>query len=30
MEDKLTKYLTRFRKLHGTQHLLLTTLEKIN
>ena len=28
MEDKLTKCLTGFRKLHGTQHSLLTMLEK--
>ena len=28
MEDKLTKYLTGFRKSHGTQHLLVTMLEK--
>ena len=28
MEDKLTKCLSGFRKLHGTQHLLLTMLEK--
>ena len=29
-EDKLTKCLTRFRKSHGTQHSLLTILEKWN
>ena len=28
MEDKLSKYLTGFRKSHGTQHLLETMLEK--
>ena len=28
MEDKLTKCLTGFRKSHGTQHSLLTMLEK--
>ena len=28
MEDKLSKYLTGFRKSHGTQHLLVTILEK--
>ena len=28
MEDKLTKLLTFFRKSHGTQHSLLTMLEK--
>ena len=28
MEDKLSKCLTGFRKSHGTQHLLLTMLEK--
>ena len=28
MEDKLSKCLTDFRKSHGTQHLLLTVLEK--
>ena len=28
MEDKLTKCLTGFRKLHGTQHSLLTMLGK--
>ena len=28
MEDKLSKYLTGFRKSHGTQHLLVTMLEK--
>ena len=28
MGDKLTKCLTGFRKWHGTQHLLLTILEK--
>ena len=28
MEDKLTKCLTVFRKLHGTRHSLLTMLEK--
>ena len=28
MEDKLTKCLTGFRKSHGTQHWLLTILEK--
>ena len=27
MEDKLAKYLTGFRKSHGTQHSLLTMLE---
>ena len=27
-EDKLTKCLTRFRKSHGTQHSLLTILER--
>ena len=26
MEDKLSKYLTGFRKSHGTQHLLVTML----
>ena len=28
MEDKLAKYLTGFGKSHGTQHSLLTMLEK--
>ena len=28
MEDKRSKYLTGFRKSHGTQHLLVTMLEK--
>ena len=28
MQDKLSKYITRFRKLHGTQHSLMTMLEK--
>ena len=28
MEDKLSKHLTGFRKSHGTQHLLVTILEK--
>ena len=28
MEDKLAKCLTGFRKSHGTQHTLLTMLEK--
>ena len=28
MEDKLSKYLTGFRKSHGTQHFLVTMLEK--
>ena len=28
MEDRLSKYLTGFRKPHGTQHLLVTMLEK--
>ena len=28
IEDELTKCLTGFRKSHGTQHLLLTMLEK--
>ena len=28
MEDKLSKYLTGFRKSHGTQRLLVTMLEK--
>ena len=28
MEDKLSKYLAGFRKSQGTQHLLLTMLEK--
>ena len=28
MEDKLSKYLTGFGKSHGTQHLLVTMLEK--
>ena len=28
MDDKLSKRLTGFRKSHGTQHLLLTMLEK--
>ena len=28
MEDKLTKCLTGFNKLHGRQHSLLTMLEK--
>ena len=28
MENKLTKCLTGFRKSHGTQHSLLTMLEK--
>ena len=28
MEDKLSKCLTGFRKPHGTEHLLLTMLEK--
>ena len=28
MEDKLSKYLTGFRKSHGTQHLLVTMIEK--
>ena len=28
MEDKLSKYLTGFRKSHGTQHLLVTMPEK--
>ena len=28
MEDKLSEYLTGFRKFHGTQHLLVTMLEK--
>ena len=28
MEGKLSKYLRSFRKSHGTQHLLLTMLEK--
>ena len=29
MEDKLSKYLTGFRKSHGTQHLIVTMLEKL-
>ena len=29
MEDKLTKCLTGFRKSHGTQHSLVTMLEKL-
>ena len=28
MEDKLSKYMTGIRKSHGTQHLLVTLLEK--
>ena len=28
MEDKLSEYLTGFRKSHGTQHFLVTMLEK--
>ena len=28
MENKLSKCLTGFRKSHGTQHLLVTMLEK--
>ena len=28
MKDKLSKCLTGFRKSHGTQHLLVTMLEK--
>ena len=28
MEDKLSQYLTGFRKSHGTQYLLVTMLEK--
>ena len=28
MKDKLSKYLTGFRKSNGTQHLLVTMLEK--
>ena len=28
MKDKLSKCLTGFRKSHGTQHLLVTVLEK--
>ena len=28
MQDKLSKYITRFRKSHGTQHSLMTMLEK--
>ena len=28
MKDKLSKYLTGFRKSHGTQHLLVTMIEK--
>ena len=28
MEDKLSKYLTGFRKSHGTEHLLVIMLEK--
>ena len=28
MKDKLSKCLTGFRKSHGTQHLLITMLEK--
>ena len=28
MEDKLSKYITGFKKAHGTQHSLLTMLEK--
>ena len=28
MEDKFAKWLVGFRKSHGTQHLLLTMLEK--
>ena len=28
MEDKLSKYLTGFRNSHGTQHLLVTMIEK--
>ena len=29
MEDKLSKYLTSFTKSHGTQHLIVTMLEKL-
>ena len=28
MCDKLSKYITGFRKFHGTQHSLLVMLEK--
>ena len=28
MENKLSKYITGFRELHGTQHSLMTMLEK--
>ena len=28
MQDKLSKQITRFRKSHGTQHSLMTLLEK--
>ena len=28
MEDKLSEYLTCFRRSHGTQHLLVTMLDK--
>ena len=28
MEDTLSKYITGFRKSHGTQHSLITMLEK--
>ena len=29
MKEKLSKYLTGFRKSHGTQHLLVTMFEKL-
>ena len=28
MQDKLSKHITEFRKSHGTQHSLITTLKK--
>ena len=28
MEKKISKFLTGFRKLHGTQHSMITMLEK--
>ena len=28
MENKLSKFITGFRKLHGTQHAMVTMLEK--
>ena len=28
MENKLSKFITGFRKLHGTQHSLVTMLKK--